>query len=990
VRDPADLPPRPAPRARKRRFSDRGRVLLIIGAVVLIVLIVASRAFAGFYIDYLWHDNLGRTDVFWGILGAKLFLFGGFAVLFAVLAALNMLIADRLAPTGFSGDTHPFVLRFHELFGHRMRIVRIVAAAIMALIVAIPASGHWQQWLLFRNSISFGKNDPQFGTDIGFYVFQLPFLVFLLDWLFLAVLLVLILTVAAHVLNGGILITPPMPKIRRATKAHFAVLLAVLALLRGAGYWLERYSLTTERRGYVQGATYSVVKAQLPAVLLLMLIALLVAALFLYSIRSGSWRIPLVASALWLVIALLGGVIYPSIVQALVVNPDQKEKEATYIERNITATRDALGINNVTTKTVTFGNLDASKIAANTTPLKDVRLLDPTVLLSRFTQDRGQVAGLAIKDLDVDRYDIDGRVQQTIVAARELDLRNVANTSWQGKHLIATHGCGIVAAPAGEVDANSSRPLYQDLDTNHPELYFSPAITDFAVVDTKTSEKPCATGDSDAASAPVVPYTGGGGVQLNSAFKKLAFAWSFFDYNLWGSDSITDSSRIQWIRNVRARAEKLAPFLYFDRDPYPVVVNGDVLWVMDAFTTTDQYPYAQDADRSQLESDSGLDHNFNYVRNSVKVTVDAYTGAVTFYIVDPYDPIVMAWRSAFPDLFATKADMPPGLVDHLRYPEDLFRVQTSAYARYQLAPTEFFERTGAWSVAQAPSLSPRIAPSSVIDGSTTTTSEVSAQEADDAGSTTARFTPYYTMFHAPDDNASAKFSMLRPFVPYSKDDSRVELQSFMVASSDPNSYGQLTTYIVQNTPPLDGPARVATNAESDPTISGELTLLNNTSGGGSTVRFGDVQLIPIGDGLLYLRPLFVSVNGQAEFRKVIVSYDVKAVIDDSIGGALHQLFPKFSGNIGDRVETDGSTAPPDDSGATPTTEPGTDTSTTTPPVEGSPDALLMQAQQLFDEADAALAKTPPDYATYGSKQAEARDLIAAAIKALEASGSGGS
>ena len=319
-----------------------------------------------------------------------------------------------------------------------------------------------------------------------------------------------------------------------------------------------------------------------------------------------------------------------------------------------------------------------------------MRLLDPTVLVARFQNDQGQVNGLAVKDLDVDRYNIDGRIQQTIVAARELDLKTVANTTWQGKHLIATHGCGITAAPASEV-ANNNRPLYQDLPVDHPELYFSPAITDFAIVNTKTSEKPC-QGVADA------PYSGTGGVKLDSAIRKLAFAWSFFDYNLWGSDSVTDGSRIQWVRDVRARAEKLAPFLYFDSDPYPVALNGKVLWVLDAFTTTDKYPYAQDADRGQLASGSGLDHTFNYVRNSVKVTVDAYDGTVTFYDVTTptsLDPILQAWESAFPGMFVQAAKMPAGLSEHLRYPEDLFRVQTAAYARYKLKAEDFFERTQA-------------------------------------------------------------------------------------------------------------------------------------------------------------------------------------------------------------------------------------------------------------------------------------------------------
>ncbi|HRE01060.1 MAG TPA: UPF0182 family protein, partial [Ilumatobacteraceae bacterium] len=382
--------------------------------------------------------------------------------------------------------------------------------------------------------------------------------------------------------------------------------------------------------------------------------------------------------AAWVVVALLGGVVYPSVVQALVVNPDQKQKEAIAIERNITATRAALGLDKVVTKTINFESLDATKVESDIEPLQDVRLLDPVEMLSRFTFDEGQLAGLRIKDLDVDRYEIDGRVQQAIVAARELDLANVPNTSWQGKHLIATHGCGLVMAPASSVRADN-RPLYREVPLTYPQLYFSPTATDFAIVNTLTSEKPCdktSGGTGDEGDGTVVEYSGGGGVRLSSGLRKLAFAISFFDYNLWGANSVTDQSRIQWVRGVRERAEKLAPFLHFDRDPYPVAIDGRVLWVIDAFTTTDQYPFAQDADRSQLDDDSGLNHVFNYVRNSVKVTVDAYTGEVVFYRMDDNDPIIAAWSRAFPDMFVAASEMPLGLVDHLRYPEDLFRVQT--------------------------------------------------------------------------------------------------------------------------------------------------------------------------------------------------------------------------------------------------------------------------------------------------------------------------
>ncbi|MEI7619797.1 MAG: UPF0182 family protein [Actinomycetota bacterium] len=952
MRDPADLPSR---LRRPSRISDRGRIVLIVTAVVVVGLLLASRAIAGFYIDYLWHSSLERTDVFWGVLGSKLFLFAGFAFLFLLLAALNLLIADRLAPNGFNGDTHVAVVRFHEVFGHRMRLVRVVAAGFLALIVAVPASGHWQEWLLFRNSVNFGKNDPQFSTDIGFYVFRLPFLTFLFDWLFLAVLLVLLLTVAAHVLSGGVVIAPPLPKARRASKAHFAVLLSILAVLRAGGYWLERYQLTTERRGYVQGALYSVLKAQLPAVMLLMLISLLVAALFLYSIRTGSWRIPLVACALWVVVALFGGVIYPSVIQALVVNPNEKEKESAYIARNIEATRAALGLDQVETKSVTFGDLTAKKVADNLEPIRDTRLLDPAIMLRRFTFDKGQVAGLAIRDLDVDRYKTTDRVQQVLVAARELDLKNVANTSWQGTHLIATHGCGLVSAPASQVQSNN-RPIYSEVKLDRPELYFSPAITGFSVVKTNTTEKPCQ-------GSATKPYDGTGGVLLNSSGRRLAFALSFFDYNLWGSNSITNDSRIQWVRGVRDRAEKLAPFLHYDTDPYPVAIDGKALWVMDAFTTTDQYPYAQDADRSQLDPGSGLDHVFNYARNSVKVVVDAYDGNVTFYAMDKADPILKAWSRAFPALFVDASLMPKGLTDHLRYPEDLFRIQTAAYARYQLAPNAFFERTGAWSVAQGPPTEPNASLGGLAIN-TQPTDGSAASSAVSAESTTRRFVPYYTMFHAPGSKDPATFSLLRPFVPYSKDDTRTELQSFMVASSDPSSYGKLTAYSLTAT--VDGPTVVATNAETDGTISQTITQLNQQ---GSTVRFGDLQMVPVSDGLLYVRPFYVLGDNLAEYRFMIVSYNARAVIDASLTGALKKLFPSFNGEVGDRV------------GTTPS---GPDTTTPVGTTTDTPDALLARAQKLFDEADVALAQKPADFATYQSKQAEARDLIEQALKALKA------
>ena len=384
-----------------------------------------------------------------------------------------------------------------------------------------------------------------------------------------------------------------------------------------------------------------------------------------------------------------------------------------------------------------------------------------------------------------------------------------------------------------------------------------------------------------------------------------------------------------------------------------------MLWVVDGYTTSDQYPYSQDADLSQLSGGSGLQLPFNYVRNSVKAVVDAYDGSVTMYAVDTQDPILRAWRGAFPKLFVDASKMPEGLVAHLRYPEDLFRIQTAAYSKYKLSPEEFFGRKGAWSVAQAPADIPQLKSSTPAAGS------VAAEDTGSQGlsqdSTTQRFVPYYTMFHAPNSTEDPQFSLFRPFVPYSGDDSRTELQSFMVASSDPATYGKLTVYEVQNK--TDGPVLVANNAESNGVISKRITELNQQ---GSQVRFGDLQAVPIASGLLYVRPFYV-VKEQAEYQFVIVSYNSVAVIDSSLTGAIKQLFPGFNTEIGERSGV-----------APPTSEPGTG-----PATEGdTPAELLQKAQDLFAEADAALNNGPAGLAEFAAKQAQARVLLAQALAAL--------
>jgi uncharacterized protein len=515
-----------------------------------------------------------------------------------------------------------------------------------------------------------------------------------------------------------------------------------------------------------------------------------------------------------------------------------------------------------------------------------------------------------------------------------------------------------VQAPVNRVKDNG-RPDYQTIELDRPELYFSEGLVGYSIVGTTVSQEACP--GQDGASS----YEGEGGIVLDSVFKRMAFALDFLDYNLLGSSAITDDSRIFWIRNVRERVEKVAPFVSFDADPYPVALDGGVVWVVDGYTTTARYPYAQNANTDQLTAGSGLNFEFNYVRNSVKAVVNAYDGSMQFYISDADDPIVKAWASAFPDLFAPLASMPAGLQDHLRYPEDLFRIQTEAYSKYRLDADRFFDRKDAWSVAQGPSQLPRT--NSVPDASTADAAAAPADFAAESGS--ARFVPYYSMFRAP-DQAEATFQMLRPFVLFSTDDTRKELSAFMVASSEPETYGQLTAYVVSPTD-TDGPATVQAAIDSDPVISAQITLLDTT---GSSVVFGDMQMVPIGDGLLYLRPLYVKSDAtqQAAFQYILAVYEGNAVYGTSLQDALSKLFPAFRTDVGDIVGGDD----PVDPGTEPTT-----------PTDETVDQLLTRAQDLFEQADKALTdSTTPDFARYDELNRQARALVAQALQLAEAGG----
>ena len=967
MRIPSDLPARRPPQRRRQRVSNKARIALVILAVLLLVLFLSARGIAGFYTDYLWFDSLGKRSVFTRVLRAKIGLGLAFTLGFALLSTLNLTLADRVNPPPMpEGVDEAIVERYREIVGRRVWLVRIGISLLLGFIAGAPASSQWKEWLLFNNAVRFGVTDPQFGQDVSLYVFRLPFLTFVVDWLFAAFVIILIITVVAYYLNGGIRLQVQHRRVSSQVKLHISMLLAVLALLKAVGYWLARYELTASTRGAVKGATYTDVNAQLPALELLAIISLLAAALLIVNVWQRGWRLPVIAVGLWVLVAIVAGTAYPAFVQRFQVQPAESRREQPYIERNIEFTRKAFNLADVQSQDYPVGPLSDAAVTANQTSIADSRLVDPNIVTSTFQRQQELAGYYVFRDLDVDRYRIDDRMQQVVLAARELNRADVPVTTWEGKHLAYTHGYGVALAPASEVRGDGS-PNYLSTSEGgsgplltEPAIYFGEGLDSYSVVATERAEISL----NDQTSS----YSGNGGVKMSSTLRRAAFALRFGEYNLLGSGLINKDSRILYIRDVRERAQTLAPFLDFDADPYPVITNGRVVWILDGYTTSSRYPYSENADNDELSADSGLRHTYNYVRNSVKAVVDAYDGTVTFYINDPTDPVINAWAKAFPDLFTPRDEVPAELESHFRYPEDLFRVQTNMYGRYHVDdPNQFFQRDQFWSVAQEP-------PQTVEPGSGQVTTSSTANGITTTSTRSARFNPYYTLLHLPGVD-EPQFSLVRPFVPFSENDERKNLIALMAVSSDPGTYGQLRVLDVQSNEQVDGPALV--DSEIKRKYAADFTLESQT---GSKVRLGTLQAIPIGDSVLWVRPWYVQAEQTPipQLNYVVVSYGDQVFRARTLEGALTLAFPEsqvdFSTTVGPLTplgpaagsgEDDGEAAPP-----------ATDNSSEQPPGTGGPESvgeLLAQANTLYAEAQTALEDG--DLGTYQTKINEAFALV---------------
>ena len=975
------------------------KIRMIAGIVVsaFFVLMLSLRGIAGFWTDYLWFDALGHEGVFVSVFGAQVVLVALFTVLFFGILFTNLTVADRLAPPiRPPGPEEDLLRNYHLIVGRRRWLVRFVLSGLFALIAGFGVSGRWEEWLLFTNGVDFGVLDAQFGRDIGFYVFRLPFLSFVVGWVFATLIVTLVVTTMFHYINGGIRLQTTGERVQPAVKAHLSVLLGLIALVRAGDYWLARFELTTSDRGAVAGATYTDVKAQLPAINLLILISLFAVALLIVNIRRRGWVLPTLAVGLWAFVALIMGNIYPAVIQSLRVEPAESEKEAPYIERNITATRAAYGLDAITeVQLADFDNrVTAADLRANPGTVRNIRTLDPLVVQGTFDRLQGEREFYTFTDeMDTDRYTIDGETTQVLLGTRELELNETR--SWENQHVAFTHGYGVAMAPVARVKGSGdpdflvgNLPVFidpsVDITLDRPQIYVGEGLGGYAVVGASRDEVDYTDENQETQAVRYADIGGDGGVGMGSLVRRLAFSLRFGQLEPLISNFITDESRVFYVRDVRDRVEKLAPFLHFDADPYPVLVDGRIIYVVDGYTTTDRYPYSQPASVGELPRSSGLRHGLNYVRNSVKATVDAFTGEVVLYVVDDDDPMVAAFSSAFDGLFTPISEMPSGLVAHLRYAEDLFRLQSEIWGAYHVDDTEnFYQRASEWAVSQDPGRTGEGAANVVLVD----------EQGFQIGTRHRRMSPYRTMVSLPEGSGpvsgstssdDTEFVIMRAYVPLDEDDARKELAAYLVGRSDGDRLGELVVY----RPPssnFDGPALAEERIRNDEAVASLQTLLSQR---GSSVLFGELLLVPIEDSILYVRPLYVQAEGDStvpELERVIVAVGEQVVMADSLQEALEELTGASLGDLFRGISTGagaGAVTGSTDTGSASSDEAGSGSGSSSDGSANSgaplPDDLadlVAELARLQAASAAAMSEDPADWAEFGRIQARMQDLV---------------
>ena len=853
-------------------------------AVVIIAFVTLAVLFtfmSSFYVDLLWFREVNFASVFWITLRTKFVLGLVFGALFFALLFVNLMIVRRLAPiTRVLTPDQEVVERIRQSFEPHLRWILPVGAAVLALLVGIGVSGQWQHYLLWKNSsgITFGNKDQLFNLDPSFYIFSLPWLRFLQGWLFSVLVGVTFLVTIAHVLWGGI--RPQAPgglsqKVDPAVQAHLSVLLGLIMLVKAWGYYLGRFDLLTSPRGVVEGASYTDVNAQLPALNFLIIVAVICALLFFANIWVRVWALPIIAVGLLAIVSVLFGTAYPAFVQRFRVAPQEFQREQPYIQRNIAATRTAFGLDVIDFQPgrPVDVNVTARDIRNNQPTISNIRLWRPPILGENFQSLQRIRQYYDFLDVDVDRYQIDGQERVQMVSGREVTQDGIPSNggTWQNRHLVYTHGYGAVAA---QVNAASTEGAPVFTASNIPPAGIGPTVAPqdlnalyygegvkgdaaFVIVKSKTPEL-------NYEGAPPVPYVGTGGIPMGNALQRALFAWRYRDINLLISGQIESTSRIMIYRDIYQRVPRAAPFLTFDSDPYLVIASDGLKWIWDAYTSTNEYPYSENIDlATATQADSvtgGLTGGANYMRNSVKVVVDAYSGKMTYY-ADLNEPIIHAWSNAFPGLFTSRDDAPQEIVDHFRYPENLFQVQATQFANYHVTDASvFYQKQDFWQIPADPTL---------------------ASSSDVAGTTGPALRPYYVLMKVPGDSTE-HFQLILPFVP----EGRQNMVAWIAANSDPENYGKTVAFQFPTGVNIDGPGQVFSRINQNPQFSSERTLLGQ---GGSEIQFGDFLVIPVENSFIYVQPIFVrstQTTAVPELKRVIVANGSAIGLGDTIQQAL--------------------------------------------------------------------------------------------------------
>ena len=751
----------------------------IIVIAVLILLFIGFTVMSGFYVDLLWFREVKLSSVFWSVLRTKVMLGLIFGLLFFALLYVNLLIVRWLTPTTrILTPEQEAVDRVRQGLEPYLRWLIPLACAGLALIVGLGVSREWQTFLLWRNGsgLSFGTTEPLFHRDPAFYVFSLPWLRFVQGWLFSSLVGVTLIVGIAHFVWGGI--QPQAPafadKVDPAVRAHLSVLLGLIMLTKAWGYYLGRFDLLTSPRGVVEGASYTDVHAQLPALNFLAIVAVICAVLFLVNIRVRLWSLPVIAVGLLALVSVLLGTAYPAFVQQFSVKPQEQQRETPYIADNITGTRKAFALDKIDiSQRPADPNVSNQALNENAPTVSNIRLWRPSVLLENFQSLQRIRQYYEFRDVDVDRYDVSGSPRVLMVSGREISQSGIpaGGQTWQNTHLVYTHGFGAVAAQVNTATTEGA-PLLTLRDIppvgtptiDQPRIYFGELKTvPFVVTNTKSKEL-----DYEGASQEQdTTYTGTGGIPVGNIFQRALFAWRFKDINLLISSLIDSNSRIMIYRDLAERVPKPAPFLKFDGDPFLSIVDGRLTWIWDAYTTTNEYPYSESMNLSDA-TQGAMSGNANYIRNSVKVTVDAYNGDIKYYIWDDQDPIVQAWAKAFPDMFLPKSAASADLQAHVRYPENLFQIQASQYATYHVTDTAvFFQKQDVWQIPTDPTVAANV------------------PQAGAAAPVTDEMRPYYSLMRLP-GATDEHFMLILPFTPLG----RQNMVSWMAADSDPGSYGE--------------------------------------------------------------------------------------------------------------------------------------------------------------------------------------------------------